>query len=136
MRSRKMYLALLLITLILDACAGQTVNPDDEMIAIVDKFQTARNEGNWEVAASYLADDVVWDIPQGSLMGRDTWLATVKAEDTVPSSIQEDVKSRRVEGDTVIVEMVVTGPDFKSPATAEVVIENGKIQRYSVIPRE
>jgi len=136
MRSRKMYLALLLITLILDACAGQTVNPDDEMIAIVDKFQTARNEGNWEVAASYLADDVVWDIPQGSLMGRDTWLATVKAEDTVPSSIQEDVKSRRVEGDTVIVEMVVTGPDFKSPATAEVVIENGKIQRYSVIPPE
>jgi len=136
MRSRKMYLALLLFTLILGACAGQTVKADDEMIAIVDKFQTARNEGNWEVAASYLADDVVWEIPQGSLMGRDTWLATVKAEDTVPSSIQEDVKSRHVEGDTVIVEMVVTGPDFKSPATAEVVIENGKIQRYTVIPPE
>jgi len=131
-----MYLALLLFTLILGACAGQTVKADDEMIAIVDKFQTARNEGNWEVAASYLADDVVWEIPQGSLMGRDTWLATVKAEDTVPSSIQEDVKSRHVEGDTVIVEMVVTGPDFKSPATAEVVIENGKIQRYTVIPPE
>jgi len=131
-----MYLALLLFTLILGACAGQTVKADDEMIAIVDKFQTARNEGNWEVAASYLADDVVWEIPQGSLMGRDTWLATVKAEDTVPSSIQKDVKSRHVEGDTVIVEMVVTGPDFKSPATAEVVIENGKIQRYTVIPPE
>jgi len=136
MRSRKMYLALLLFTLILGACAGQTVKADDEMIAIVDKFQTARNEGNWEVAASYLADNVVWEIPQGSLLGRDTWLATVKAEDTVPSSIQEDVKSRHVEGDTVIVEMVVTGPDFKSPATAEVVIENGKIQRYTVIPPE
>jgi len=131
-----MYLALLLFTLILGACAGQTVKADDEMIAIVDKFQTARNEGNWEVAASYLADNVVWEIPQGSLLGRDTWLATVKAEDTVPSSIQEDVKSRHVEGDTVIVEMVVTGPDFKSPATAEVVIENGKIQRYTVIPPE
>jgi len=131
-----MYLALLLFTLILGACAGHTVKADDEMIAIVDKFQTARNEGNWEVAASYLADNVVWEIPQGSLLGRDTWLATVKAEDTVPSSIQEDVKSRHVEGDTVIVEMVVTGPDFKSPATAEVVIENGKIQRYTVIPPE
>jgi len=124
-------LLLLILAMLLAAC-GSSSKADDEMITIVDKFQTARNEGNWEVAASYLAEDVVWNIPQGTLTGRDTWLATVKAEDTIPSSIFEDVKNRRVEGNTVIVEMVVTGPDFQSPATAEVVVKDGKIQSYVV----
>ena len=48
--------------------------------------------------------------------------------------IYEAVQNRRVEGNTVIVEMIVTGPDFKLPATAEVVVEDGRIQRFTVIP--
>jgi SnoaL-like domain len=132
MKRRIMFAALLLLTGLLAACANQTGNNEEAMISIVEKFQNARNDGNWELAATYLADDVVWNIPQGSLTGRDTWLATLKAEDTVPSSIQEDVKSRRVEGNTVIVEMIVTGPDFQSPAVAEVVVQDGKIQSYIV----
>lgn len=130
MKTGKSYLALLMLTLILAACGGQTGNTNDEMISVVDQFQTARNDGDWELAASFLAEDVVWETPTGNLIGRDKWLATTG---TAPG-IFEDVQGRRVEGNTVIVEMIVTGPDFVSPATAEVVVENGKITRYTVTP--
>lgn len=124
-------LLLLILSIVLAACGSQS-NNEDEMIAIVDNFQAARNESNWDLAASYLAKDIVWETPTGNVTGRDNWLATTG---TVPG-IFEDVKSRHVEGNTVIVEMIVTGPDFQSPATAEVVVEDGKIQRYTVIPPE
>ena len=131
MKRRIISLTFLTLMLLLGAC-GSSANKEVEMIAIVDKFQTARNEGNWDLAASYLAEDIVWETPTGSVTGRDNWLASTG---TVPG-IFEDVQSRRVEGNTVIVEMIVTGPDFVSPAKAEVVVEDGKIKRYTVIPPE
>jgi len=127
MKRKTITLLLLTLAMLLAAC-GSSSNNDDEMIAIVDKFQAARNESNWDLAASYLAEDIVWETPTGNVTGRDNWLATTG---TTPG-IFEDVQNRRVEGNTVIVEMIVTGPDFQSPAIAKVVVEGGKIQSYIV----
>jgi len=130
MKRRMIALMFLLFVLLLSACGGQSTRNDKEMISLVEKFQTARNEGNWDLAASYLAEDVVWDTPTGSVTGRNNWLDSVG----VVPGIREDVQNRRVEGNKVIVEMIVTGPDFESPAMAEVIVEDGKIQRYTVTP--
>jgi len=129
MKQKTITLILLMLALILGAC-GPAANSDEALISIVDEFQTARNEGKWEKAASYLAEDVVWETPTGSVTGRDDWLASVGA---VPG-IFEEAQGHRVIGQTVFVDMIVTGPDFQSPATAEVVIEDGKIKRYTVTP--
>jgi len=131
MKRKMLTLSVLILVLLLGAC-GPAANSDDAMIAIVEKFQTANNAGDWEKAASYLAEDVVWETPTGELSVRDIWLATVKADDG--GGIIEDVQNRYVEGNKVIVEMIVTGPDFVSPAKAEVVVNDGKIQRYTVTP--
>ena len=127
MRRKTITLTLLILSLLLGAC-GSSANSEENMITVVDKFQAARNEGNWELAASYLAEDVVWETPTGNLNGRDNWIASSQSG----PPITEEVQSRRVEGNTVIVEMIVKGPDFESPAKAEVVVEDGKIQRYTV----
>jgi len=124
-------LMFLLFVLLLSACGGQATRNDEEMISLVEKFQTATNEENWEEAASYLAEDVIYTVPQGTLVGRDVWLATVTKEG---GGVFEDVQNRRVDGNKVIAEMIVTGPDFKSPAIAEVVVKDGKIQSYTVTP--
>lgn len=130
MKSRIVALTLVLFALLLFACSGQATSDDEELISLVEKFQTARNEGNWDLAASYLAEDVVWETPSGNSVGRDAWLSSVG----IVPGIFEDVQNSRVEGNTVFVEMIVTGPDFASPAMAEVVVEDGKIQRYTVTP--
>jgi hypothetical protein len=130
MKRKTITLTLLILSLLLGAC-GSSANSEENMISIVDKYQSATNEGDWELAATYLAEDVVIDLPQGSVTGRDVWLAAVTKEG---GGVYEDVQSRRVDGNTVIVEMIVTGPDFKSPAIAEVVVEDGKIKRYTVTP--
>lgn len=129
MKLRTIVMALLITSLLLSACGSQASPKEEEMISLVEKFQIAKNEANWEKAASYLAEDVIYDVPQGTLVGRDIWLATLTKEG---GGIYEDVQNRRVNGNKVIVEMIVTGPDFKSPAIAEVVVEDGKIKRYTV----
>jgi len=129
MKRRQIPLMFLLFVLLLSACGSQTTRNEEEMISLVEKFQIAKNEKNWEKAASYLAEDVVYDVPQGTLVGRDIWLATVIKEG---GGIYEDVQNRRANGNKVIVEMIVTGPDFKSPAVAEVIVKDGKIKRYTV----
>ena len=131
MKRRMISIIFLLFILLLSACGAQATRNDEEMISLVEKFQTATNEENWEEAASYMAEDVVYAVPQGTLVGRDVWLTTVTKEG---GGIFEDVQNRRVDGNKVIVEMIVTGPDFKSPAVAEVIVENGKIQSYTVTP--
>lgn len=130
MKRKMITLTLIIITLLLGACSGQALSSDEEMISLVERFQTARNEGDWELAASFLAEDVVWETPTGSLTGRDNWIASVQNGPT----IIEYVKSRHVKDNLVIVEMVVEGPDFVSPATVEAVVEDGKIQRYTITP--
>jgi len=130
MKRRMIALMFLLFALLLSACSGQATRNEEEMISLVEKFQTARNEGDWDAAASYLAEDVVWETPTGTSVGRDAWLSSVG----VVPGIFEDIQNRRVDGNKVIVEMIVTGPDFESPAIAEIVVEDGKIQSYTVTP--
>ncbi len=124
-------LRLLLITTISAAFftgCSDTPSTDDEMIEIVQKFQDARNEGDIDLAASYLTEDLVWSTPTESIRGREMWVANGFRAD-----IFEDVKSRRVEGNVVIVEMVVSGPGFEVPARAEITLKDGKISEYRVV---
>jgi len=131
MKRKTIPLTLLIFAFLLGAC-GPASDSDQAMIAVVENFQTANKAGDWEKAASYLAENVVWETPTGNVTGRDNWLAAVVKDNG--GGIFEDVQNRYVKDNKVIVEMIVTGPDFQSPATAEVVVEDGKIQRYTVIP--
>jgi hypothetical protein len=113
---------------LITACSSSTAN--DEKMGIVEKFIALRNDKKWEEAAQYVADDLVWRTPTGRLDGREAWLSTSIEEDG--GGIFEDVQNMRLDGDTVIVEMIVTGPDFISPAVAEVLVVDGKIQEFIV----
>jgi hypothetical protein len=132
MKLKSLTTVLLFLTLVLlGACSGQNQS-DEELVALVENFHTARNEGDWEKAATYLAEDIIWDTPTGRVEGRDAWL-TASTKDN-GGGIVEDIQNLHVDGETVVVEMIVTGPDFQAPAVAKVLVEDGKIQRYTVTP--
>jgi hypothetical protein len=113
-----------LLSMMLMACGGAETS--DDKIAVVEKYITATNAQDWEEAAKYLAEDVVFTTPTGNCTGREACLPGLERPD------REEPSNFSVDGNIVRWEMIVTFPDFQTPAKGEAVVENGKIQSYSV----
>lgn len=129
MARKSVFLIIIVLGMILiTSCSNSAAN--DQKMAIVEDFITLRNDKKWEEAAQYVAEDFIWESPFGRLVGREEWLSTLIDEDG--GRVYEDIQHMRVDGDMVIVEMIVTGPDFVSPAVAEVLVTNGEIQEFIV----
>ena len=113
------------LSVVLIACGGAETT--DDKIAVVEQYIAATNAKDWEEAAKYLAEDVVFTTPTGNCTGRDTCLPGLERPD------HEEPSNFSVDGNVVRWEMIVTFPGFETPARGEAVVENGKIQSYTVI---
>ncbi len=116
---------LIMLGTALAAC--RSAENSQEKIAVVERYIMATNEKDRDQAASYLADDVVFDTPTGRCEGVESCLAMGGGP------IREDPSNFSVEGNTVRWEMIVTFPTFTVPALGEAIVENGKIRSYTVL---
>lgn len=125
MKFIKTVIVLALLSLLLMACGG--AESSDDKITVVENYIAATNAQDWEEAATYLAEDVVFTTPTGNCTGRDTCLPGPERPD------REEPSNFTVVGNVVRWEMIVTFPDFEAPARGEAVVEDGKIISYTVI---
>jgi hypothetical protein len=130
MKPEKLTLILLVFILItaLSACSGSS--NDTSKIDVVKSYISANNENDMEAAATYLDEKVVFKTPTGNCNGIEACLGDAISE----KPLREEPSNFKVDGNTVRWDMVVTFPDFSTPAKGEAVVENGKITVYAVLP--
>lgn len=128
MKTLRVLAGLVALAVALTGCAG--AETDEDKIAVVAGYMSASNAQDWDVVASYLSEDVVFDTPTGTSEGLDAWWETIEAGDTGPDR-QEPVDFS-VDENLVRVEAIMTFSDLQFPAILEVLVMDGKIQRLSV----
>lgn len=128
MKYRYVFVGLVSLALALTACGG--TDDSQQKISVVESFLAASNGQEWNDAAGYLAEDVVFTTPTGNSEGRGTWLASVQGGG--PGPTRQEASNFTVDGDVVRWEMIVTFPNFQAPALGEALVLDGKIQSFSV----
>lgn len=128
MKTQRVFAGLTVLAVALTACAG--AETDEDKVAVVAGWLSASNDRDWETAASFLAEDVVFETPTGTSRGLDEWWAGV--DSGAPGPDRQEPINFTVSEDVVRVEAIVTFSDLKFPAILEVLVSDGKIQHFSV----
>jgi hypothetical protein len=119
--------AMILLAAVLAACSR--ADSSEAKIEVIKSYIAATNDQNWDEAAKYLAEDILFETPTGSCQGLETCLGDQKGPDRPD---REEASNFSVDGNTVRWEMIAVFPDFQAPALGEAVVQDGKILRYTV----
>jgi len=134
MKRRMTLLVLVLIALVLSACGDGLSRSEREKIGVVQAWEAACNEGDYEAAAQYLSEDVTFITPPGgAVVGRDKWLETAQ-NDNNPAKFESE-NFQVVNEDHVTWDTVVYTDAFIAHARIQATVVDGQITYYLATER-
>ena len=134
MNRRIVLLVMLLAGLLVTACGGEEYTGEErDMLNVVQGFEAALNEQDYQKASEYLAEDVLFYTPPGGLIeGREAWLES--SVDTA-NPVTFESENFEVYRDEVAWDTVVYSEQFVANARIRTRIEDGKIAYYQATER-
>ncbi len=128
MKSHKIVIACMLVTVLASACAS--TQPITEPVAVIEAFYEALNDGDLDAAMNFVADDAKF-ILNTVYSGK----AQVRAfyEGTIAMNTQWELSDLKAEGDTVAwIGQLTHDTGGFAPGPLEAVVQNGKIVSLSI----